>query len=71
MKSRETLRALMFQAGLSHRRLAEEAGVRHHSTIDHLMSGARGTVNDTDAQAIARRLKVPAAALFELGESSP
>lgn len=56
LKSRETLRALMIQAGLSHRRLAEEAGVRHHSTIDHLLSGSRDTVNKRDAEGISAAL---------------
>ena len=71
LRSRETLRALMFQAGLSHRRLAEKAGVRHHSTIDHLVSGSRCTVNASDAEAISAVLGVGATALFETGESSP
>jgi len=69
LRSRETLRALMFQAGLSHRRLAAKAGVRHHSTIDHLMSGSRSTISEADAQGISTALGTTPAVLFESRET--
>lgn len=59
----------MIQAGLSHRRLAEEAGVRHHSTIDHLMSGARKNASARDAAKISRALRTEPDLLFESDET--
>lgn len=65
LRSRESLRAFMYQAGLSHRRLAERAGVRHHSTIDHLLAGRRESLTDKEATAIAEAVGVDPAVLWE------
>lgn len=70
MRSTETLRALMHQAGLSTRGLALAAGV-HHSFIDHLLSGRRETCGPTVTESIAGTLGAPPSVLFEPESDEP
>ncbi|MGW5514661.1 helix-turn-helix domain-containing protein [Nocardia africana] len=65
LKSVATLRALMNQAGLSTRALAHKAGLSHHSTIDHLLSGRRDTCDPVRATGIATALGAPSELLWE------
>ena len=64
LASSDTLRALMAQKGVSHRRLARYCGLAGPGMIDHLVSGRRHSCTPKLAERIAEALDVPLSVLF-------
>lgn len=64
LKSADTLRALMIQAGFTTRMLAEEVGLSH-GFIDHLLQGRRENTSQAHARGIAGALGSPVNLLWE------
>lgn len=64
LRSKDTLRALMEQCGVSHRNLARYVEC-HHSFISHLTSGRRSTCEPQTARRIAEFLQVQQSTLFD------
>lgn len=64
LKSRELLRALMIQDGVTTRMLAESVGVSH-GFIDHLLQGRRENTTPDHAKKICAALGSPVNLLWE------
>lgn len=69
LKSPSLLRAHMDSAGMSTRQLAEHAGLKHHSFIDHLRAGRKTSCSIETGTAIAEALGVDTSVLFDVRKS--
>lgn len=64
LKSRETLRALMIQSGITTRMLADRSGLSH-GMIDHFLAGRRENTSAEHARQIAAALDTHPNVLWE------
>lgn len=69
LTSRDTLRALIKQRGLSYQQIGDMAGC-HRSMISQLVNGHRATCTEDLAKVIARILLVPTEVLFVANPSA-
>lgn len=74
LRSREILKWVMRYPARGHpytiRELADEAGLRHHSALGHLLTGERRQVAAEDAKRIAEVAGCGVQTLFELTAST-
>ncbi len=63
VRDRETLRSYVRLAGVSQRELATRAGVAP-ATVNHLLSGRRGTCSEATATALEEVLQCPPGLFF-------
>jgi transcriptional regulator with XRE-family HTH domain len=64
VRDREALRAYLRLLPMSERALAARAGIAH-ATLNHLLTGRRGTCSSRTARAIEGALRCPSGVFFE------
>lgn len=64
VRDREALRAYVRLLRLSERAVAARAGIAH-ATLNHLLTGRRGSCSTQTARAIERALRCPDGVFFE------